>query len=77
MVQQGVGLAQHGYALDGVGRAGQTIVEHAQHVQVATLQRLLNQPLGIAGGADHDDIGRQNAASTPVGDQQAPGGVQA
>ncbi|MNV77310.1 hypothetical protein D3C71_1707220 [compost metagenome] len=37
VVQQGVGLAQHGHALDGVGRAGQTIIEHAQHVQVASL----------------------------------------
>ena len=77
MVQQGVGAAQNRYAGQGVGRAGQAVVEHAQNVQVAPVQRLADQRFGVTGGADHDDVGRQIASAAPLGHQHPPDGVQA
>ncbi|MNI35213.1 hypothetical protein D3C73_892290 [compost metagenome] len=76
MVQQGVGLAQHRHPCDRIRRARQAVVEHPQDVQVAPVQRLLDQPFGMASGADHGDIGRQVASPPPLGDQQPPHAMQ-
>ncbi|MNQ47715.1 hypothetical protein D3C85_615710 [compost metagenome] len=72
MVQQGVDLAQDRHALDGAGRARQTIVEHAEDIQVATLQGLLDQGCGMSRRPDHDEIRRQGPAAAPARDQKAP-----
>uniref|UniRef100_A0A0N4Z3F3 LigA n=1 Tax=Parastrongyloides trichosuri TaxID=131310 RepID=A0A0N4Z3F3_PARTI len=77
MVQQGVGAAQNRHSSQGVRRAGQAVVEDAQNVQVAPVQRLADQRFGVTGGADHDDVGRQVAAASPLGHQHPPDGVQA
>ncbi len=58
MVEQGVGAAQNRHSSQGVGRTGQAVVENAQNVQVAAIQRLADQRFGMARGADHDDVGR-------------------
>ncbi|MNL42123.1 hypothetical protein D3C87_1645610 [compost metagenome] len=76
MVQQGVGLTQHRHALHRIGRTRQAIIEDAEDIEITALQRLPDQALGMTGGADDGDVGSQRAFAPPIGDQQAPYGVQ-
>ena len=74
--QQIVGRAQNRHALDGARAARQPVVENAQHVQITALQRLADQGLGMAGGPDQHDVGRQGPGRAPAPDDIAPAHMQ-
>ncbi len=69
---QALGVAQHRHAHHLARRARQPVVEDAQDIGLARLDQGLDQPLGVAGRPDHDQVAGQPAFSPPARDQLAP-----
>ena len=74
--QQVGGGAQHRHALNGPRAARHPVIENAQHIEIAPLQRLADQGLGVPGRPDQHDIRRQGARGPPASDQIAPADMQ-
>ena len=76
-VSSAVGVAQHRHAADAVGRAGQAVVEHAEHVDARVVSAASSMSRSAcAGRADDDDVGRQAARRAPSTDQGPPCSVE-
>jgi hypothetical protein len=54
-----LGRAEHRHPQQRSWRSFGTVVEDAEDVHVATLDRRGDQILGVVGGADHDQVGSQ------------------